>query len=137
MSLGGGVSEVLDKAVTDAASKSGAFFVLAAGNEGDNANNHSPARADGAYVWTISAVDSNDNMPSWSNYGNPPVDFAAPGVSIFSLWKDGGTRTISGTSMAAPHACAVIMLAGGSPGSDGVVNRDPDVLSDPIIYYYY
>jgi len=134
MSLGGSVSQVLDDAVVAAAQSSGAYFVLAAGNDGDNANNHSPARANGNRVFTISATDSNDNMPSWSNYGNPPVDYAAPGVSIFSLWKNGGTNTISGTSMAAPHACAVIMMSNGNPSSDGSAGNDPDGNADPIIH---
>ncbi len=133
MSLGGGASQVLDDAVIAAANASGAFFVLAAGNDGDDANNHSPARANDNNVWTISATDVNDNMPSWSNYGNPPVDFAAPGVSIFSTWKSGGTNTISGTSMASPHACAVIMMTGGHPASDGNAGNDPDGNADPII----
>lgn len=134
MSLGGGVSQSLDDAVTAAAQSSGAFFVLAAGNDGDDANNHSPARANGNNVYTISATDVNDNMPSWSNYGNPPVDFAAPGVSIFSLWKSGGTNTISGTSMASPHACAVIMMTNGHPGADGTAGNDPDGNADSIIH---
>ncbi len=134
MSLGGGVSQVLDDAVVAASNASGAFFVLAAGNDGDNANNHSPARANGNRVWTISAIDSNDNMPSWSNFGNPPVDFAAPGVGIFSLWKDGGTNTISGTSMSSPHACAVIMMKNGNPASNGTAGNDPDGNPDPIIH---
>ena len=72
-------------------------------------------------------------MPSWSNYG-APVDFAAPGVDIFSLWKDGGTNTISGTSMAAPHACAVLMVTVGFPSSNGAATGDPDGNSDPIIH---
>jgi subtilisin family serine protease len=134
MSLGGGISQVLDDAVVAASVESGAFFVLAAGNDGDNANNHSPARANGNNVWTISAIDSNDNMPSWSNYGNPPVDYAAPGVSIFSLWMDGGTNTISGTSMAAPHACAVLMMTNGNPKTSGTAGNDPDGNPDPIIH---
>lgn len=134
MSLGGPVSQELDNAVMAAAQNSGAFFVLAAGNDGDNASNHSPARANGNRVYTISAIDVNDNMPSWSNYGNPPVDYAAPGVSIFSLWKDGGTNTISGTSMASPHACAVIMLKNGNPSTDGTAGNDPDGNPDPIIH---
>lgn len=129
MSLGGGVSDAIDDAVTGAAESSGAFFVLAAGNEGDDANNHSPSRAGGNYaddnIWTISAIDSGDTMPSWSNYGSA-VAFAAPGVNIFSLWKNGGVKTISGTSMAAPHACAVIMLNGGIPNSDGDATSAPD-----------
>ncbi|MGV6852971.1 MAG: S8 family serine peptidase [bacterium] len=134
MSLGGGISQALDDAVVAAAQASGAFFTLAAGNEGDDANNHSPARANGANVFTISATDINDNMPSWSNYGNPPVDFAAPGVNIFSTWKGGGTNTISGTSMASPHACAVLMLTGGHPGASGSAGNDPDGNPDDIIH---
>lgn len=54
-------------------------------------------------------------MPSWSNYGQD-VEYASPGVRIFSLWKDGGTKTLSGMSMAAPYACAVLLLTGA--GSD-------------------
>jgi len=134
MSLGGGVSSALDDAVIAASNQSGAFFVLAAGNDGDDANNHSPARANGPNVFTISAIDSNDSMPSWSNYGNPPVDYAAPGVSILSLWKGGGTNTISGTSMASPHACAAIMMANGNPSTSGTANGDPDGNSDPIVH---
>lgn len=136
MSLGGGISNSLDSAVVAAAGTTEAFFVLAAGNEGDDANNHSPARVNGDTVWTISATDVNDNMPSWSNYGTP-VDYAAPGVSIFSLWKNGGTNTISGTSMAAPHACAVLMLTGGGPTTDGDSKPSPsntNQTSAPIIH---
>mgnify|MGYP005990078521 CR=1 FL=1 len=134
MSLGGGASSALDDAVVAASQASGAFFVVAAGNDGSHANNYSPARANGSKVWTISAVDENDSMPSWSNYGNPPVDFAAPGVGIFSLWKSGGTNTISGTSMASPHACAVIMMTNGHPSTSGSANNDPDGKSDAIIH---
>ncbi|WMS86396.1 S8 family serine peptidase [Pleionea litopenaei] len=133
MSLGGGANSALDDAVEAAAQSSGAYFVLAAGNDGDHANNHSPARANGNRVFTISAVDSNDNMPSWSNYGNPPVDYAAPGVSILSLKNGGGTTTMSGTSMASPAACAVIMLRNGNPGTDGTAGNDPDGNPDPIV----
>ena len=134
MSLGGGASSALDNAVKNAAQQSGAFFVLAAGNDGDHAGNYSPARANGNRIFTISATDENDNMASWSNYGNPPVDYAAPGVSIFSLWKNGSTNTISGTSMASPHACAVIMLSNGNPSTDGRANNDPDGNRDSIIH---
>lgn len=134
MSLGGGASQELDDAVVAASENSGAFFVIAAGNDGADANNYSPARANGTNVWTISAIDSTDTFASWSNYGNPPVDYAAPGVSIFSLWKDGGTNTISGTSMAAPHACAVLMLRNGNPSTDGNAIGDPDGNPDPIIH---
>jgi len=130
MSLGGPTSQALDDAVL-AASSNGIKFVLAAGNESTDANNSSPARVNGSNISTISAMDSNDNWASFSNYGNPPVDYAAPGVSITSTWKGGGYNTISGTSMASPHAAGVLLL--GSAGTDGSVNGDPDGNPDPII----
>lgn len=130
LSLGGPVSQAVDDAVL-AASKNGVKFVLAAGNESDDANNHSPARVNGSNIFTISAMDINDNWASFSNYGNPPVDYAAPGVAIKSTWKDGGYNTISGTSMAAPHAAGVLLL--GNPSTSGTVNGDPDGQADAII----
>lgn len=131
MSLGGPVSQALDDAVKNAAS-TGVKFSLAAGNESDDANNHSPARANGANIYTVSAINSSDIFASFSNYGNPPVDFAAPGVSILSTWKGGGTNTISGTSMAAPHVCGLLLL--GAVRSDGNAISDPDGNPDPIAH---
>jgi len=131
MSLGGsGSNATLEKAVQDAASK-GIKFVLAAGNDGAFAGNFTPARTNGTNIYTISATDSNDCMPSWSNWGNPPVDYAAPGVSILSTKKGGGTTTMSGTSMAAPHAAGVLLL--GSGRTNGYAKCDPDGNPDPII----
>jgi subtilisin family serine protease len=131
MSLGGGVYEPIDEAVYNA-SQSGIYFSLAAGNESDDANNHSPARVNGANIWTISAMDSNDYWASFSNYGNPPIDFCMPGVNVYSCYKNGGFATMSGTSMAAPHMCGVLLLTNGNPSSDGYVNGDPDGNPDPI-----
>lgn len=130
MSLGGGVSTALDNAVISAAS-TGVKFVLAAGNESDDANNHSPARANGPNIYTISAMDINDNWAYFSNYGSS-VDYCAPGVAVFSTWKGGGYNTISGTSMAAPHAAGVLLF--GNPSTDGTVNGDPDGNADAIIH---
>lgn len=131
MSLGGGVYQAIDDAVY-AASQNGIFFALAAGNESDDANSHSPARVNGQYIWTISAMDSNDNFASFSNYGNPPVDFCEPGVYIYSTYKSGGYTTMSGTSMAAPHMCGILLMTNGNPQTDGYVNGDPDGNADPI-----
>ena len=131
MSLGGGISTILDDAVI-AAAASGVKFALAAGNESDDANNHSPARANHVNIYTISAMDINDDFAYFSNYGNPPIEFCAPGVSISSTWKSGGYNTISGTSMAAPHVCGLLLL--GNVASDGIVNGDPDGNPDSIAH---
>jgi subtilisin family serine protease len=102
MSLGGGASNALDSAVKKSAD-SGVFYAVSAGNSGADACNNSPARA-GTHngVATVAAINSGDKEPSWSNYGNC-VDIWAPGVSILSTRKGGGTTTKSGTSMASPH----------------------------------
>ncbi|MEN8247700.1 MAG: S8 family serine peptidase [Bacteroidota bacterium] len=131
MSLGGGVSTTLDDAVINASNASGATFCLAAGNESDDANNHSPARANGPNIVTVSASDINDNFAYFSNYGNPPIDWCAPGVNILSTWTKGGYNSISGTSMATPHVAGVLLLGAGKNG--GAVNEDPDGNPDIII----
>lgn len=47
-----------------------------------------------------------------SNYG-APVNIFAPGTNIISTWKDGKTKTLSGTSQSTPHVAgyAACLLA--------------------------
>ena len=130
MSLGGGVSTALDTAVINA-SAGGVKFALAAGNSSTDANTSSPARANGPNIYTVSAFANGDTWASFSNYGNPPIDYAEPGVSINSTWLSGGYNTISGTSMATPHL-AGILLARSVPANGGVVSGDPAAPADPI-----
>jgi subtilisin family serine protease len=129
MSLGGGVSTALDNAVISAAA-AGIKFALAAGNSSADANTSSPARANHANIYTVSAHNSSDVFASFSNFGNPPIDFCAPGVSIPSTWKGGGYNTISGTSMAAPHVCGILLL--GTVKSRGQVSGDRDTTPDQL-----
>ena len=120
MSLGGGVSTALDTAVFNASSK--VKFALAAGNDGGDANRHSPARVNGPNIYTIAAFNAvNGAWASFSNFGKPPVDYAEPGVSILSTWKAGAYNTISGTSMATPHFAGLLLLGGIANG--GSVTR--------------
>lgn len=137
MSLGGsgnGLNDAVEKASRQTDEVSGEVtkiihFAIAAGNDGADASGYTPASAFGPYIYTISAIGEvkdnvRDYFASWSNYGSP-VDYAAPGVSIKSTWKDGGYNTISGTSMAAPHVAGILLL--GTVNSDGrTAIGDPD-----------
>ena len=91
-------------------------FSIAAGNGNflgfaANACNTSPARVRTHGAMTIGASDINDNKASFSNYGDC-VDWFAPGVNIVSSWysSDTATRSLSGTSMAAPYTAGVAAL---------------------------
>ncbi len=106
MSLGGGYSSSLNSATTNLIN-SGVFTAVAAGNSNADACNYSPASASGTL--TVAASDRSDVRASFSNYGGC-VDVYGPGVAIKSDWLNGGTNTISGTSMASPHAAGVGVL---------------------------
>ncbi len=132
MSLTGGGNHTLDTAVAKAADK-GVLFALAAGNDSADAKDFSPARVNGANIFTVSAIDDADSFAWFSNYGNPPIDYAAPGVNVLSTAKGGGTTTMSGTSMAAPHVAGLLLLA--PLKSSGTALGDPDGNPDPIAHY--
>lgn len=131
MSLGGGPSPALDQAVINAAA-TGVKFVLAAGNESDNVANHSPARANGANVYTVSAFGQGSGgtalWASFSNFG-AGIDYAEPGVGVLSTYKGGAYATMSGTSMAAPHLAGLLLIG---VRNDGIVSGDPDGNYEPI-----
>lgn len=127
MSLGGGVSTTLDNAVI-AAANLGIKFSIAAGNSSTSATTSSPARVNGNNIYTISAMNSSGFWASFSNYGNPPIDFCAPGVNIQSTYKNGGYSNLSGTSMAAPHVAGILVL--GNVVGLGTVSGDPDGTPD-------
>src|SRR5919106_172448 len=123
MSLGGGASQALDDAANRMAD-AGVAVAVAAGNSDANAANSSPARA--AKVLTVSALadfdgapgglgsptcrsDQDDTLADFSNWGST-IELAAPGVCILSSWLSGGYNTISGTSMASPHAAGALAV---------------------------
>jgi subtilisin family serine protease len=106
MSLGGRAQTSLDDAVRKAVS-AGITVVVASGNDNRDACSTSPARTPEAI--TVNATDDSDTRSSFSNHG-PCTDIFAPGSKITSTWSDGGTKTINGTSMAAPHVAGAAAL---------------------------
>lgn len=106
LSLGSSQSAQTLKDAIDYAWNKGAVVVAAAGNDGTSAPTY-PAYYN--QVLAVAATDNNDHKADFSNYGKW-VDVAAPGVDITSTYVGGGYKTMSGTSMAAPHVSGLAAL---------------------------
>jgi subtilisin family serine protease len=122
------LSEPLHEAICRA-SATGTVLVAGAGNSAADAGTFVPAAF--PEVIGVSALADFDGQPGglagcglvpdlgwyecddtfafFSNYG-ASVDVMAPGVAIYSTWKDGTYKTSSGTSMATPHVSGVVAL---------------------------
>ncbi|MCK5059773.1 MAG: S8 family peptidase [Candidatus Pacebacteria bacterium] len=109
----------------------GIVVVAAAGNSGGAVLY--PAAYSEAIA--VSATDSNNNIASFSSRG-PEIDIAAPGVSIYSTYKRKGYKTLSGTSMAAPHvagaAALVLETAPGAYDTNGNSKWDPEEVKNKL-----
>jgi subtilisin len=135
------IGDALNRAICRSTA-AGVTYVAAAGNSGQDFSTSVPA----AYpeVLTVTAMsdsdgtdgalggaptcrtgESDDRYASFSNFADPTDTggqahmVAAPGVCIASTWLGGGYRTVSGTSMAAPHATGTVALCAGSGGVAG------------------
>jgi cerevisin len=135
MSLGGGKSPALDRAVNGAVG-AGLHFAVAAGNDNADSCNYSPAAAEQAITVGASALD--DSRAYFSNYGKCN-DIFAPGLSILSTWIGSpyATNTISGTSMASPHIAGLLAyylsLQPASDSDYAVATITPKQLKEHII----
>lgn len=98
------MTDAIDRAVA-----SDVNVVVAAGNKGADLNKKyiTPACVESAI--TVSAIDKDDNLASFSNY-NGPIDIAALGVDIESSYLDNKYVSMSGTSMAAPQVSAGLAI---------------------------
>jgi aqualysin 1 len=108
MSLGGAPSQAFDQAIVNSIA-SGVTYVVAAGNDNEDACNSSPARAPNTI--TVGATSSSDARAFFSNWGSC-VNVFAPGQRITSTWftSDSATNVLDGTSMATPHVAGVAAL---------------------------
>ncbi|TPX64889.1 hypothetical protein SpCBS45565_g05548 [Spizellomyces sp. 'palustris'] len=107
MSLGGGKASAIDSAARGLINANVALAV-AAGNSQKDSCTGSPSGVKEAF--TVGASDVNNRWASFSEFGTC-VDIIAPGVQIKSAWNNGGTNTISGTSMATPHVAGALAVA--------------------------
>jgi thermitase len=115
LSLGGSESSTTLADAVQYADDHGVLVVSAAGNcaQGGSqcGNLVNPLIYPAAYPTTlaVAATDSNDNWAYFSEY-RPYVDVAAPGVSIYSTWKNDSYTSLQGTSMATPYVAGLAAL---------------------------
>ncbi len=102
------------KALEDIIEASSALVICAAGNEVKSENidisPNYPASYDSNNIICVAAVDKEDKICYFSNYGINSVDVAAPGSSIFSTLPGSKYGYMQGTSMATPYVSGLAGL---------------------------
>jgi len=108
MSLETSYSRAMNDAV-DSSMASGVTYVVAAGNDTDDACRYSPSSLSGAI--SVGSSNSLDARVYYSNFGRC-VDLFAPGEGVRTIWNTTNTTVTygSGTSFACPYVAGVAAL---------------------------
>jgi thermitase len=103
----------------------GILFVAASGNASANTDRtpHYPSSYKLGNVISVAALDRNDQVASFSNFGPKSVHIAAPGKDILSTWLGDQYEAHSGTSMATPVVAGVAAL---------LLSSEPDLSVDEL-----
>ncbi|MFC5367444.1 S8 family serine peptidase [Salinirubrum litoreum] len=108
LSLGGGGYTSTMKNAVSYAVNNGTLPIAANGNDSSGSVSYPAAYSE---CLAVSALDQNENLATYSNYG-PNTDVAAPGTDVLSTWTTSTKyKRISGTSMATPVVSGVAGLA--------------------------
>lgn len=109
LSLG---SSVNDRALYQAMASSSMLFVVAAGNDGADADRAPsyPACYDLDNIISVANLNYDGRLHASSNYGTRSVDLAAPGSYILSTTPEDNYSYMTGTSMAAPMVTGAAAL---------------------------
>ena len=116
MSLGGGYGRAENDVIRELSDD--ILIVAAAGNESTDNDKIPvfPSSYTAKNVLSVAAIDKNNTLADFSDWGLSSVDVASPGVGIMSTTFDGGYGLMSGTSMATPLVSGIagLMLSANS-----------------------
>lgn len=130
LSLGGSSGSTALQDAVNYANNKGALLACAAGNSNTSAASY-PAYYSACVA--VAATDQNDNRASFSNYGSW-VDTSAPGVSIYATYWNNTYKSLSGTSMAAPHVAGLagLLFSQGRSQSTVRTRLTSSTYTDPV-----
>jgi len=124
----------------EATKAAGIIMVVAAGNSGSGCSTVGDTPSFEQNVFTVGAISSsNGNIAAFSsrgptNDGRLKPEITAPGVGVRSCMPNGGYSSMSGTSMACPHAAgALALMWSGYPALRDNIDGTLDLLTSSAV----